>query len=60
MKSKNDKEYYRRKYETTTHPGLKEYYRLRMEGHTPGCALDIEENYANCRCGQDKDGQDDI
>ncbi len=59
MKEEINKEYYQHKYDTTTHPGLKEYYRLRLEGHRPGCALDMEEIYAPCRCGVHKD-QDEI
>ena len=53
--NKKQYEYYKHKYETTSLPSLKKYYRLRMEDHTPGCALDMIENYAPCRCGIDKD-----
>lgn len=53
--NKEQYEYYKHKYETTVHPGLKQYYRRRMEGHTSGCALDMIENYIPCRCGVDKD-----
>jgi hypothetical protein len=31
------------------------YKKLRSEGHRPGCALDMVELYAACRCGIDKD-----
>jgi hypothetical protein len=48
-------EYHKYKYETTFHPALKEFYRLRMEGHSALCAINMIEDYAPCRCGTDKD-----
>jgi hypothetical protein len=39
-------EYYKHKYETTFHPALKEFYRLRMEGHSALCAVNMIEDFA--------------
>lgn len=35
--------------------GYRQYLKRRSEGHRPGCALDMVEEYAACRCGMDKE-----
>lgn len=35
--------------------GYKQYLKRIAEGHRPGCALDMVEEYAACRCGVDKE-----
>ena len=45
-----DKEYYKHKYEITAHPGLKEFYKLRLEGHTALCAITMVEDHMHCIC----------
>ena len=55
MKDKELYEYHKHKYEITAHPALKKYYRLRMEGHNPMCAINMIETFDACSCGIDKE-----